>query len=79
MKLAEVFSAFRKIYKVLRFAWRFTPYISVFSPNTGKHRLEITQYLGTFHAVRDNWDMLAFAYNLLIKSWIYSNQPGTYL
>ena len=29
-----------------------TPYLSVFSPNTGKYGPEITRYLDTFHAVR---------------------------
>ena len=27
------------------------PYFSVFSPNTGKYRPEITPYIDTFHAV----------------------------
>ena len=31
--------------------WRFTLYISVFSPITGKHGPEITPHLDTFHAV----------------------------
>ena len=30
---------------------RYTPYLFVFSPNTGKNGPEITQYLDTFHAV----------------------------
>ena len=30
---------------------RATPYLSVFSPNTGKYGPEITPYLDTFHAV----------------------------
>ena len=31
--------------------WRDNPYLSVFSPNTGKYGLEITPYLDTSHAV----------------------------
>ena len=30
---------------------RDTPYLSIFSPNAGKHRPEKTPYLDTFHAV----------------------------
>ena len=29
----------------------YTPYLSVFSPNTGKYGPEITPYLHTFHVV----------------------------
>ena len=31
---------------------RFTPYISIFSPNTGEYKPEKTPYLDTFHAMQ---------------------------
>ena len=47
----------KKLFLVLIFLqsdWirRANPYLSVFSPNTGKCGLEITRYLDTFHAVQ---------------------------
>ena len=44
---------------------RYTPYLSVFSPNAGKYGPEKTPYLDTFHAVN-----LAFAIiTILVKHW----------
>ena len=39
------------IYSYLDWVWRFTPQISVFSPNTGKYGTEKTPYLDSFYAV----------------------------
>ena len=37
-----------------------TSYLSVFGPNAGKHGLEITPYLDTFHAVHRKLVAISF-------------------
>ena len=45
-----------RIFLYLDWIRRFTPYISVFSPNTGKYWPEITLYLNNFHAVHAHYN-----------------------
>ena len=60
---AEVYTAWKvskygdflvRIFRYLDWIQGFTPYISVFCPNTGKYGPEKTPYLETFHAVLED-------------------------
>ena len=62
---------------------RDTPYLSLFSPNTGKYGPEITPYLDTFHAVKPQERLTYLRYrscvhwnspvmNILVKSCIHN-------
>ena len=50
---------------------RFTPQISVFSPNTGKYGPEKTPHMDTFHAVFEHWTMLIVFLFLVLINFIW--------
>ena len=52
---------------------RFTEYISIFSPNTGKYGSEKAPYLDTFHAVYSSATSLVQLTNLLMH---WPNNPA---
>ena len=49
VKSVQIRSYFWSVFSCIR--TEYGPYLSVFSPNTGKYGPEITPYLNTFHAV----------------------------
>ena len=65
----------RALYKVSNTALKVSkyrafagPYLSVFSPNAGKHGLEKTLYLDTFHTVKSGRFMHASHLNQIIPT-----------
>ena len=53
-----------------------TPYLSVFSPNTGKHGPEKASYLGTFHAVQMTVNMIMRISTIAADFLFYLSHPA---